>query len=166
MARPLGPSFEEVCFGSRVSSELLPALQENDFFYGVSRSLIDKFAVVFRMAHVPSATILYSRKSVSTRIFLILDGAVQIGYSIVGMKPAIATLHSGRFTGEVSLIPDAEPLHQVTATCVGPTLLCWARAVDIIGLLGREPQIVLNVAHSLHARVADTLTALDEFVIG
>jgi len=33
-------------------------------------------------------------------------------------------------------------------------------------LLGSTPQIAINVAHSLHARVADALTAIDEFVVG
>ena len=162
MARPLALTFEEVCFGSKVPPELVFALQQNDFFYGVSASVVADSLEDFRLARLPGATMLYSRYSASTLVFLILRGAVQIGYSNVEMKHAIATLHSGRFTGEVSLMPDFQPLHQVTATCVGPTLLCWARATDVIALLASTPQIALNVAQSLHARVADTLTALDD----
>ncbi|MBC5800449.1 MAG: Crp/Fnr family transcriptional regulator [Candidatus Eremiobacteraeota bacterium] len=163
MAKAGGESFEQGCFGSAVSSELLPNLQENDFFYGVSRSVVDDSAEAFRMANLPDATILYNRKSVSTRVFLILRGAVQIGYPTIGRKRAVATLRSGRFTGEVSLMPGGEPLHQVTATCVAPTLLCWAKAADITALVSGTPQIALNVAQSLHARVADALTAIDDF---
>lgn len=166
MAETLRPSFEEVCFGSRVPAELLPALRENDFFYGVRSSLIDNCAGAFRIARLPGAAMLYSRKSASTRVFLILCGEVQLGYSNVGVRHAGETLPSGRFTGEVSLMPGPQPRHQVTATCVGPTLLCWARAVDITALLGSAPQIAINVAHSLHARVADALTAIDELAIG
>ena len=96
---------------------------------------------------------------------MILRGAVQIGYPTIGRKRPVATLRSGRFTGEISLVSGGDPFHQVTATCVAPTLLCWARAEDIAAMVGGTPQIALNVAQSLHARVADALAAIDNFDI-
>lgn len=161
MAEPLAASFEEVCFESRAPAGLLLALKGNDFFYGVDRSLVHASAAAFRLALVPAATILFGRRSVSTCIFLIVDGAVQIGNPAASKKFATETLRDGQFTGETSLMPDSEPLHQVTAVCMKSTLLCWARAADLRALLGSEPQIALNVASSLHAHVANALRALD-----
>jgi len=166
MAGPLEPHFAEVSFGSRVPPELLSALRGNDFFYGVSESLIDDFVGAFRMACLPSLTTLYRRKSASTHVFLILDGAVRIQYSNLENDGAVQILHKGRFTGEVSLMPALQRLHQGTATFAEPTVLCWARAVDITALLCRTPQVAINIAHSLHARVGGALRTIDSVHIG
>lgn len=161
MAEPLGSSFEEVYLGRTISSELHPAFRTNDFFYGVSPSLVDACVAVFRVSWLRRATLLYHRNGVSTLVFLIVRGAVQLEYSVAGINHVITTLHGGTFTGEGALMPDSKTLHQVTATCVSPTLVCWAQASDLMHLLGCTPQIALNVGLSLHARVADTLLAID-----
>ncbi len=162
MAIPLGASFKEARVGSSVPLELYIALERNDFFSGVSGSLVHEVAAGFRMALLPAGALLYGRKSLATRIFLILEGAVQLEYPNGGKQIIGETLYNGQFTGEPSLMLDHEPLHRVTAKCVEPTLLCWTRAVELKALLGREPQIALNVAYSLHLRVVSALAALDE----
>ncbi len=162
MAIPLGDSFEEACFGSTIPSKLLPVLEGNDFFYGVNHSLVDEYLPAFRLAYLPTDTILYGRKSVSSCVFLILGGAVQMTYPVIGRQLAGEALHSDRFTGEASLMRDRKPVHPATAKCTDATLLCWARADDLSGLLETEPQVALNVARSLHARVTYTLTVIDQ----
>ena len=160
MAMRLVPGFEEVRFGSVVPIELSATLAANDFFYGVDGALVRECATMSRITWLPAGTLLHGDNRRSSCVFLILYGAVEIEYCRFGESAVSEALRAGTFTGEASLL-GIERFHRVTARCVEPTLLCWVRAADLMALLDREPQIALNVARALHARLLTALAALD-----
>jgi CRP/FNR family transcriptional regulator, cyclic AMP receptor protein len=98
---------------------------------------------------------------VETRMFIILDGEVQISLSDKIDKIIVAQLKKGDFFGEISLFNKSP--RSATAMAVGNVKLAFIDSVEQLHeFLVRNPVFAAKMVHTLAKRLAKT----DEILIG
>ncbi len=96
-----------------------------------------------------------------TRMFIILDGEVQISLSDKIERVTVASLKKGDFFGEISLF--TKNPRSATATAVGGVKLAFIDNVDQLReFLVRNPVFAAKMVHTLAQRLAKT----DEILVG
>jgi len=98
---------------------------------------------------------------VETRMFIILEGEVQISLSDKIDKVIVAQLKKGDFFGEISLFNKTP--RSATATAIGNVKLAFIDNVDQLrSFLIKNPVFAAKMVHTLAQRLAKT----DEILIG
>ena len=96
-----------------------------------------------------------------TRMFIILEGEVQISLSDKINKIVVANLKKGDFFGEISLFTDAP--RSATATAIGNVKLAFIDNAEQLGeYLIRNPVFAAKMVNVLAQRLAKT----DEILVG
>lgn len=84
-------------------------------------------------------------------VYLIKEGRVKISrYSADGREQILDLLEPGDTFGELTLVQEAEP---VQAEAFEDTLICSLYRDDFIGLIRRQPEVMLTVMKVLAARL-------------
>ncbi|TMI70740.1 MAG: Crp/Fnr family transcriptional regulator, partial [Bacillati bacterium ANGP1] len=84
-------------------------------------------------------------------VYLIKEGRVKISrYSAEGREQILDLLEPGDTFGELTLVQEAEP---VQAEAFEDTLICSLYRDDFIGLIRRQPEVMLTVMKVLAARL-------------
>src|SRR2546428_644994 len=84
-------------------------------------------------------------------VYLIKEGRVKISrYSADGREQILDLLEPGDTFGELTLVQEAEP---VQAEAFEDTLICALYRDDFIGLIRRQPEVMLTVMKVLAARL-------------
>jgi CRP/FNR family transcriptional regulator, cyclic AMP receptor protein len=98
---------------------------------------------------------------VETRMYIILEGEVQISLSDRIDKIIVAKLKKGDFFGEISLFTNTP--RSATATAAGPVKLAFIENADQLRqFLIRNPVFAAKMVHTLAQRLAKT----DEILVG
>ncbi len=98
---------------------------------------------------------------VETRMYIILEGEVQISLSDKIDKIIVAQLKKGDFFGEISLFNKIP--RSATATAVGNVKLAFIDSVEMLRLfLIKNPVFAAKMVHTLAQRLAKT----DEILVG
>ena len=117
---------------------------------------IDYLAVTLHSSEVPAGTLLLQEGARGDRLYIVLDGQVEIFKALAtDVERVLALRGPGSFLGEMSLLSDT---HQSSASVRANTplqLLEMTRA-DFEALLQRQPGLTRNLLQILSTRLSES----------
>lgn len=88
--------------------------------------------------------------------FLVLQGKVNVLLGTFGRKEDVATIPTGAFFGEMSMLENA-PRSATVVTATDDVILLEINKDDFIKLVKTDPELAYNLLRTLHNRIEDTM---------
>ncbi len=124
-----------------------------------------------RVLYHEDGDVIFEENSVTTEMYVIEGGGVELSKRIDGKKTPIAMLISGDFFGEMVLFKNIP--QDVTATASGKTTLLALSTEELLKLMQTNLQFSINILQSLMNRLRNTnsmlatlISRIDEFSDG
>ena len=117
-------------------------------FAGISDDSMSRLVAVAGEQEFASGSFIVRQGQVGTGLYVIVDGVVNI---VRGADEVIATLKTGEFFGELSVI-DQQP-RNASAQAVESTTVLAVASWDLLALLEKDPALSLNLIRGLVTRV-------------
>ena len=117
-------------------------------FSGISAESMSRLAAVAGEQEFASGAFIVRQGQVGTGLYVIITGSVNV---IRGSDDVLATLNSGDFFGELSVI-DQQP-RNASVQAVEATSVLAVASWDLLNLLEHDPALSLNMIRGLVARV-------------
>jgi serine phosphatase RsbU (regulator of sigma subunit) len=132
------------------------SIRRTPLLAGLPPEEIDYLADTLRSFEVPAGTLLLQEGAIGDRLYIVLDGQVEITKALTTDTERVLALRGpGSFLGEMSLLSET---HQSTASARASTtlqLLEMTRA-DFEALLQRQPGLTRNLLQMLSARLNES----------
>ncbi len=131
-------------------------LRQVDLFAGIDDEEMGRLVERTTMHEFGRGSVILHPDEPQERVYLIKEGRVKISrYSADGREQILALLEPGDLFGELALVGEAEPVH---VEAFEDTLICALSRDDMVALLRRRPELMLQVLRTL----ADRLRAAEE----
>lgn len=117
-------------------------------FSGISDDSMSRLVAVAGEQEFAAGSFIVRQGQVGTGLYVIVDGAVNI---VRGADEVIATLKTGEFFGELSVI-DQQP-RNASAQAVESTTVLAVASWDLLALLEKDRALSLNLIRGLVTRV-------------
>ncbi|MBS0658405.1 MAG: cyclic nucleotide-binding domain-containing protein [Verrucomicrobia bacterium] len=132
---------------------VLPSIQANQLFQGLSEDVVSKAAQHLRTVLYPAGEVIFEQGDAGNCLYLVLAGTVRISIKgREGRQETLIVIGEGDFFGEMALI-DRSP-RSATATAVEP---CMLAALDLSGLnalMSVAPaDLSMNFIHAIISRL-------------
>lgn len=132
---------------------VLPSIQANQLFQGLSEDVVTKAAQHLRTVLYPAGEVIFEQGDAGNCLYLVLAGTVRISIKgREGRQETLIVIGEGDFFGEMALI-DRSP-RSATATAVEP---CMLAALDLSGLnalMSVAPaDLSMNFIHAIISRL-------------
>jgi len=136
-------------------------LRQNRLFEAASDETVWGYEHLFRVALFPKRSLVFDHGDPTRVVYLIKRGKIRISrLTADGKEVTVAILAAGDLFGEESLF--ASTPRTTVATCIEETLLCVAKADDMLALLSQDSSLALNVAKVLSNRLTDASAAMED----
>jgi CRP/FNR family transcriptional regulator len=136
-------------------------LKNNRLFADASEHRVADVEHIFRMRLLPRKTEIFERNDAPRTIYLVKTGRVRIvRLTPDGKEITVAVLGPGDIFGEEALF-DATP-RTSHAVCMDETLICQAKAEDLLGLMARDATLAMNVAKILSERLDGASATIED----
>jgi CRP/FNR family cyclic AMP-dependent transcriptional regulator len=136
-------------------------LKQNRLFEDVADGDVERYAGIFTMRTLPRKALVFDQFDPARTIFMLKSGSVRIArLTADGKEVTLAVLGKGDIFGEEALF--GEGPRTTFAVVVAETLLCMARADDLLELLKEEPKLALNVAKVMSDRVVEMTSTVED----
>ncbi|MDQ2858900.1 MAG: Crp/Fnr family transcriptional regulator [Candidatus Eremiobacteraeota bacterium] len=136
-------------------------LRQNRLFEAASDQAVFSYEHLFRVALFPKRSMVFDHGDPTRTVYLIKRGKIRISrLTADGKEVTVALLAAGDLFGEESLFASAP--RTTVATCIEETLLCVAKADDMLALLSQDSSLALNVAKVLSNRLTDASAAMED----
>jgi CRP/FNR family transcriptional regulator len=136
-------------------------LKNNRLFADAAENRVADVAHIFRMRLLPRKTEIFERNDASRTIYLVKTGRVRIvRITPDGKEITVAVLGPGDIFGEETLF-DGTP-RTSHAVCMDETLICQAKADDLLALMTHDPGLAINVAKILSERLDGASATIED----
>ena len=126
-------------------------LKHIDVFAGVGESEMQQIAERSTMREFARGNVILHPDEPQEMVYLIKEGRVKVSrYSPDGREQILTLLEPGDFVGELALVKEAEPVH---VEAFEDTLVCVLHREDFVGLIRRQPEVMLHVMKVLAERL-------------
>lgn len=124
-------------------------------FAGLSEQDQRRVAGLAHPTHLDPGEVAYSAGDSPSRLIVLHTGHLKISrISADGSEQLIRVLGPGEFIGEASVFTDRSP--EDHATALDDCRLCVFRHDDLRAMIGKHPQIALQMLATVSARLSDT----------
>ena len=111
---------------------------------------------MLHLSEFPASTLLCKEGELGDRMFIILDGSVEVIQAFGTMDERILnTLYPGEYFGEMSLL-ERSGFRMASVRSVNPVKVLEMTQADLDSLLERWPALALNMLRELSLRLRDT----------
>jgi CRP-like cAMP-binding protein len=130
------------------------ALAAMEVFRGLPSAALDALAAAARVRHLPRETRIFNQGDPGGRAHVVIDGGVRIVQSgSDGAQVVIRFICPGEMFGTVALFTDGR--YPADAVTLAETLeASWSEA-DLLELIGRHPEIAINVIRIIGKRLQE-----------
>jgi CRP-like cAMP-binding protein len=130
------------------------ALAAMELFHALPAATLEEVAVLARVRRLPKETRIFSQGDPDVRAHTVIEGGVRIGQSgSDGGQVVIRFIGPGEIFGTVALFTDGR--YPADAVTLAETLeASWSEA-DLLELMGRHPQIAINVIRIIGKRLQE-----------
>jgi CRP/FNR family cyclic AMP-dependent transcriptional regulator len=126
-------------------------LRRVDLFAGVSDREMQEIADRTTMRNIGRGRVLVRPDEPPEMVYVIKEGRVKVSrYSADGREQILALLEPGDVIGELALVQGSEAVH---VEAFEDTLVCGIRREDFLGLIQRQPELMLHVMKVLAERL-------------
>lgn len=126
-------------------------LRRVDLFAGVSDREMEEIAHRTTMRNVDRGRVIVRPDEPPEMVYVIKEGRVKVSrYSADGREQILALLEPGDVIGELSLVQEKEVVH---VEAFEDTLVCGMHREDFLGLIQRQPELMLRVMRALAERL-------------
>src|SRR2546428_5899200 len=126
-------------------------LRQFNLFAGIGELEMQRLVERTTMREFSRGKVILHPNEPQEMVYLIKEGRVKISrYSADGREQILDLLEPGDTFGELTLVQEAEP---VQAEAFEDTLICALYRDDFIGLIRRQPEVMLTVMKVLAARL-------------
>src|SRR3990170_6078177 len=134
-------------------------LRRIDLFAGIGDEEMQEIAHRTTMRSVGRGHVIVRPDESPEIIYVIKEGRVKVSrYSPDGREQILALLEPGDVIGELALVQEPEAVH---VEAFEDTLVCGMHRDDFLGLIQRQPEVMLQVMRAL----ADRLRAAEEEIV-
>jgi CRP-like cAMP-binding protein len=139
----------------------LQALAATELFAGLPLPALEATAACARAQRLPKGARIFSQGDAGVRAHVVLEGGVRIAQSgSDGAQVVLRFIGPGEMFGTVSLFTDSR--YPADAATLAETLeVSWSE-VELMDLMGRYPQIAINVIRILGTRLQEVQNRLRE----
>jgi voltage-gated potassium channel len=127
-------------------------------FNSLTATEIAEVMTMLRAQKVDSGTVIARRGEPAHAMYLIADGEVEIK-----LRHKHVRLGAGQFFGEIAALRRTR--RSATVTAVMPTRLLVLDALDLHGLMDRQPELAARIEESARAKLGHALNAQDSDLI-
>ncbi len=132
-------------------SEKIWYLRRVDLFAGVSDREMQEIADRTTMRNVDRGHLIVHPDEPPEMVYVIKEGRVKVSrYSADGREQILALLEPGDVIGELALVLETEAVH---VEAFEDTLVCGMHREDFLGLIQRQPELMLQVMKALAERL-------------
>ncbi len=136
-------------------------LTNNRLFEAASTDRVADTEHLFTMRLLPRKAEVFDQGDTARIVYLVKTGRVRIvRITPDGKEITVAVLGPGDIFGEETLFGDAP--RTSLAICIEETLICQARADDLMGLMTRDPVVAINVAKILSGRLDGASATIED----
>jgi CRP/FNR family transcriptional regulator len=134
-------------------------LRRVDLFAGIGDREMEEIALRSTMRTVDRGHVIVRPDESPEIIYVIKEGRVKVSrYSLDGREQILALLEPGDVIGELALLREPEAVH---VEAFEDTLVCGMHREDFLGLIRRQPELMLQVMKAL----AERLRAAEEEIV-
>jgi CRP-like cAMP-binding protein len=141
---------------------IVPLLKKVDILNSLSESQLEKVAELCREQAHNVDDVVFKENDVSSELYLIQDGLVEITLSVPepGTEKSIITLGKGQIFGEMALVDEGP--RSASARCIADGTRLWvAERVDFISLCEEDTNIGFTVMRNIAADLAFKLRLIN-----
>jgi CRP/FNR family transcriptional regulator len=136
-------------------------LTNNRLFADATENRVADAEHLFTMRLLPRKSEVFDQGDTARIVYLVKTGCVRIvRITPDGKEITVAMLGPGDIFGEETLF-DGEPRTSL-AICLEETLICQARADDLMSLMTRDPVVAINVAKILSERLDGASAVIED----
>ena len=144
--------------------DILNILKKVPIFSQLTKKELIKVSYIIYERKYATGEFLFKEGNPGSAVFIIKNGTVSIEKSNkLNIKDVYATLISGDFTGEISLIEDSE--RNANARCTTNTTVIIIFRHDLFDLIAREPLLGNKILKDLAAMVTKRLKEANEELV-
>jgi CRP/FNR family transcriptional regulator len=126
-------------------------LRRVDLFAGISDREMQEIAHRTTMRNVDRGRVLVHPDEPPEMVYVIKEGRVKVSrYSADGREQILALLEPGDVIGELALVQQTETVH---VEAFEDTLVCGIHREDFLGLIQRQPELMLHIMRVLAERL-------------
>lgn len=134
-------------------------LRRVDLFAGIGDHEMEEIALRSTMRTVDRGHVIVRPDESPEIMYVIKEGRVKVSrYSLDGREQILALLEPGDVIGELALLREPEAVH---VEAFEDTLVCGMHREDFLGLIRRQPELMLQVMKAL----AERLRAAEEEIV-
>ena len=137
--------------------DILNILKKTPFFSDLTKKELKKIGLIMYERNYEPGEYLFKEGNPASAMFIIRSGTISVELKTeAGVKECYATLMSGDFTGEISLIE--ESTRSASAKCTSKATVLIIFRHDLYDFIQREPSLGNKILRSLAIMISKRLT--------